>query len=333
MKINIYYGGRGIIDDPTLLVLSKMTDVFKELNVQVEQYNLFEQKNGITALPGTLKSADGIILASTVEWFGVGGYMHTFLDACWLYGDKDKLTGLYMAPVVMSTTHGEREGMTELQSAWETLGGIPLDGICGYIADTSTFERTESYQKLIEKKAENIYRNMSQKMESLPTSNQAVKNTVAITKITDLTPQETEQLSRYVSNDEYVQTQKKDIQELSSIFRDKMDKEQAVGRVEDYIEKLKKSFKPVASLHAVYQITLVDQTKDKDITIRVDNQNLECKAGESSGVDVHASMNTSVLDQIVSGRMTFQRAFMEGNLKMKGDFKLLRNMDQLFDFK
>ncbi|MBE5844765.1 MAG: SCP-2 sterol transfer family protein [Butyrivibrio sp.] len=333
MKINIYYGGRGIIDDPTLLVLSKMTDVFKELNVQVEQYNLFEQKNGITALPGTLKNADGIILASTVEWFGVGGYMHSFLDACWLYGDKDKLTKLYMAPVVMSTTHGEREGMTELQSAWETLGGIPLDGICGYIADTATFERTESYQKLIEKKAENIYRNMNQKMESLPASNQAVKNTVAITKITDLTPQETEQLSRYVSNDEYVQTQKKDIQELSSIFRDKMDKEQAVGKTEDYIERLKNSFKPVASLHAVYQITLIDQTKDKDILIRVDNQNLECKEGESSSFDVHVSMNTSVLDQIISGRMTFQRAFMEGNLKMKGDFKLLRNMDQLFDFK
>ena len=333
MKINIYYGGRGIIDDPTLLVLSKMTDVFKELNVQVEQYNLFEQKNGITALPGTLKNADGIILASTVEWFGVGGYMHSFLDACWLYGDKDKLTKLYMAPVVMSTTHGEREGMTELQSAWETLGGIPLDGICGYIADTATFERTESYQKLIEKKAENIYRNMNQKMESLPASNQAVKNTVAITKITDLTPQETEQLSRYVSNDEYVQTQKKDIQELSSIFRDKMDKEQAVGKTEDYIERLKKSFKPVASLHAVYQITLIDQTKDKDILIRVDNQNLECKEGEFSSFDVHVSMNTSVLDQIISGRMTFQRAFMEGNLKMKGDFKLLRNMDQLFDFK
>ncbi len=333
MKINIYYGGRGIIDDPTLLVLSKMTDVFKELNVQVEQFNLFEHKNGITALPGTIKNADGIILASTVEWFGVGGYMHTFLDACWLYGDKDKLTGLYMAPVVMSTTHGEREGMTELQSAWETLGGIPLDGLCGYIADTATFERTESYQKLIEKKAENIYRSMQQKMESLPTSNQAVKNTVAITKITDLTPQETEQLSRYVSNDEYVQTQKKDIQELSSIFRDKMDKEQAVGHIEDFIDRLKKHFKPVAGLHAVYLITLTDQTKDKDILIRVDNRDLECKASESSSVDVHASMNTSVLEQIMSGRMTFQRAFMEGNLKMKGDFKLLRNMDQLFEFK
>jgi multimeric flavodoxin WrbA len=333
MKINIYYGGRGIIDDPTLLVLSKMTDVFKELNVTVEQFNLYEHKNGITALPNTIKNADGIVLASTVEWFGIGGYMHQFLDACWLYGDKDKLTGLHMAPIVMSTTHGEREGMMELASAWEMLGGIPLDGLCGYIADTSSFERTESYQKLIEKKAENIYRSMNQKMESLPTSNQAVKNTVAITKITDLTPQETEQLSRYVSNDEYVQTQKKDIQELSNIFRDKMDKEQAAGHAEDFVNKIKSHFKPMAGVHAVYQITLTDQTKDRDILIRVDNQNLECKIGETSGCDVHASMATSVMEQIISGRITFQRAFMEGNLKMKGDFKLLRNMDQLFDFK
>ena len=27
MKINIYYGGRGLLDDPTLYVISKMEDV------------------------------------------------------------------------------------------------------------------------------------------------------------------------------------------------------------------------------------------------------------------------------------------------------------------
>ena len=333
MKINIYYGGRGIIDDPTLLVLSKMTEVFKELNVQVEQFNLFEHKNGITALPGTIKNADGIILASTVEWFGVGGYMHQFLDACWLYGDKEKLSRLYMAPIVMSTTHGEREGMMELASAWEILGGIPLDGICGYIADTSTFERNENYQNLIEKKAENIYRNMNQKMESLPTSNQAVKNRVSITKITDLTPQETEQLSHYVSNQEYVQKQKEDIQELSSIFRDKMEKDHATEHAADFVGGFKKHFKPVAGIHAIYQVSLLDQVKDKNIMIKIDNQNIDCKLGEASECSVHVSMNTTILEQIVSGRLTFQRAFMEGNLKMKGDFKLLRSMDQLFEFK
>ncbi len=333
MKINIYYGGRGIIDDPTLYVLSKMSDVFKELNVQVEQFNLFDHKNGITALPATLKNADGVILASTVEWFGLGGYIHQFLDSCWLYGDKDKLKGLYMAPIVMSTTHGEREGMMELSSAWEILGGIPLDGLCGYIADSSTFERNESYRNLIEKKAENIYRSMNQRMESLPTSNQAVENSVSKTKITDLTPQETEALSHYISNDEYVQKQKEDIQELSSIFRNKMDKDHASEMAADFVNKLKDHFKPIAGLHASYQITLLDQPKDRFILLKVDNQDLECSLDEAVGCDVNATVSTDILDQIVSGRLTFQRAFMEGNLKMKGDFKLLRNMDQLFDFK
>ena len=29
MKINIYYGGRGLLDDPTLYVISKMEDVLR----------------------------------------------------------------------------------------------------------------------------------------------------------------------------------------------------------------------------------------------------------------------------------------------------------------
>ena len=45
MKINIYYGGRGLLDDPTLYVLKKMQNVFTELRVTVERYNIFEYKN------------------------------------------------------------------------------------------------------------------------------------------------------------------------------------------------------------------------------------------------------------------------------------------------
>ena len=41
MKINIYYGGRGLLDDPTLYVLGKMEDVLKELRVSVERFNIF----------------------------------------------------------------------------------------------------------------------------------------------------------------------------------------------------------------------------------------------------------------------------------------------------
>ena len=208
MKVKIYYGGRGLVDDPTIYVINRMEMVLKELNVDVERINLYQVKNTITTLPQTLKEADGIILATTVEWYGIGGYMQQFLDACWLYGDKEKISKIYMCPVVMSTTYGEREGKLQLANAWEILGGLPCSGICGYIADTVSLEMSEDYTRLIEKKAENLYRTINQKLPSFPASNQVVKQRVSQTKDIDLTPQETEQLSQYVSDDSYVQKQK-----------------------------------------------------------------------------------------------------------------------------
>ena len=44
MQINIYYGGRGLIDDPTLFTLKRMMEVFDELNVRVEKYDLLSRR-------------------------------------------------------------------------------------------------------------------------------------------------------------------------------------------------------------------------------------------------------------------------------------------------
>ena len=108
-RVNIYYGGRGLIEDSTIYVMNKLTEVLQELNVEVKKYNLYEDRRGISVLPKTLQEADGIILAAAVEWFGIGGLLQQFLDACWLYGNKETIKSLYMMPVVISTTYGERE--------------------------------------------------------------------------------------------------------------------------------------------------------------------------------------------------------------------------------
>ena len=42
MNINIYYGGRGLIGDPTQYVIKKMCEVLEELNVNVKRYDLYE---------------------------------------------------------------------------------------------------------------------------------------------------------------------------------------------------------------------------------------------------------------------------------------------------
>ena len=41
VKINIYYGGRGLIGDSTLYVLNHIQGVLRELNVTVERYDLY----------------------------------------------------------------------------------------------------------------------------------------------------------------------------------------------------------------------------------------------------------------------------------------------------
>ncbi len=122
MKVNIYYGGRGMVDDPTIFVMGKIQEVLEELNVNVTRYNLYEMKNTITTLSQTVTEADAVVLATTVEWLGMGGYMQSFLDSCWLYGDKDQIGKVYMFPVVMAKTYGEREVSLALANSWEIIG-------------------------------------------------------------------------------------------------------------------------------------------------------------------------------------------------------------------
>lgn len=329
MKINIYYGGRGVLDDPTLYVLQKIEDVLHELNVTVSRYNIYEMKNSISTLPQTLKDADGIILATTVEWLGIGGFMQQFLDACWLYGDKEKIASTYMQPVVMSTTYGEREGELTLKNAWEILGGLPCAGICGYVEDLVVFEMNESYNLLIEKTAENLYRTISQKIRSLPSSNQAVKQTVLRTRQMDLTPQESDQLARYVSDDSFVNKQKEDLEELTTMFRGLMGQDNSDDET-PYILDLQQHFAPQEDFAATYLFMI--EGRKKPLVVEVSNDELNIHYGQQENADIYAKVTAQVMEEIVSGRMTFQRAFMTGMMSAKGNFKTLRMLDQVFVF-
>lgn len=317
------------MDDPTLFVLNKMKEVLEELRVTVEVFHLYELKNSIPTLPQTLKTADGAILGTTVEWYGIGGYMQQFLDACWLYGDKERISEVYMCPIVMSTTYGEQEAKLDLATAWEILGGRPCSGLCGYIADTALLEENEDYIRIIEKNAENLYRTINQKMPCLPASNQAVKQKVAITKNINFTPQESEQLSQYVSDDTYVQRQKADIQELASLFRDMMGTSEKEDTTE-FINEIREHFVPQPGFSAGFKVVI--EEKKKPLMIDVNGANLSCAYGDKGRVDVEIQLDRASFADIVAGRTSFQTSFMAGDMKMKGDFKVLRTLDLLYTF-
>ncbi|MDE7248977.1 MAG: SCP2 sterol-binding domain-containing protein, partial [Lachnospiraceae bacterium] len=184
--------------------------------------------------------------------------------------------------------------------------------------------------RIVEKRAENMYRTINQKMASFPASNQAVKQMVATNQNTDLTPQESEQLSQYAADDSYVKRQKQDIQELTSLFRDMMGSAEQEDRKEEFISELKEHFVPQAGFKAVYKIQIEGKRQPLIIEINGAENNYYYGSTDSSDVDIQISRDT--MEDIIYARMTFQRAFMGGDMKMKGDFRILRTLDQIFVF-
>lgn len=331
MKINIYYGGRGLLEDPALYVMGKLTEVLEELRVDINRYNLYEEKNAIATLPSTLKDADGVILVVSLEWFGIGGYMQQFLDMCWLYGDKEKIKNIYMLPVVMATTYGERDAELNLIKAWETLGGIPMNGLAAYVENHTDFETSAVYRGIIEKKAEDLYRAINQTMPILPNSNVAVKENISKTKSIDLTPQESEQLSRFVSDDTYVKKQKQDIEELSAMFKSMLGTVEPQEKEGEFIREFRTNFYPKEDFSAKYVIMIPD--RESTLSIEVSPKGIKCWYSEDTDADVVMKAETKILKAIISGKNTFQRAFMAGEITAKGNFKTLRTLDEIFRFR
>ena len=71
MNVNIYYGGRGLVDDPTIVVINRIQEVLEELNVHVTRYNLYEIKNTITTLSQSVVEADGVVFLALLSMFWV----------------------------------------------------------------------------------------------------------------------------------------------------------------------------------------------------------------------------------------------------------------------
>lgn len=336
-RINIYYGGRGLIEDPTIYVMNKLTEVLRELNTDVKKYNLYEDKRGIAALPKTLKEADGVILAASVEWLGIGGLLQQFLDACWLYGDKEKLNNLYMLPVVTATTFGEKEAYATLVKAWEILGGIPCEGICAYVEDYADFETAPDYGYLVEKKAENFYRTFSKRQKTFPTSTGKVCEKVLRPKTMHLTPQESEQLSMYVSDVNYVQKQKADIEELTNMFQGLLgdglseteSSQESVNENDPYVTSLTSCFTPLIPLKVSF---LLQFDTGRALHIRIHDDSLQCRYTNDPAADVRIKINTKTMQQLLDGDITMHNAFLAGSIAAKGDFKQLRIFDTVFPF-
>ena len=74
------------------------------------------------------------------------------------------------------------------------------------------------------------------------------------------------------------------------------------------------------------------QDKKKPLFIEVKDEDLTIRYGQEENIDIYAKLTPEVMDGVIAGRMTFQRAFMTGEMTAKGNFKILRMLDTVFNF-
>ena len=241
-----------------------------------------------------------------------------------------------MFPLVTATAAGEKTAYQTLVQAWEILGGIPCEGICAYVEDYTEFETNPDYALLIEKKAESFYRSFSKKITVFPSSTNSICENVLQPKTMHLTPQESEQLSMYVSDTNYVQKQKEDIEELTSMFKGLLgdDAEETETTPSDISEDpfasfLKEHFQAVTPLHVCYNLQFED---GRILSLEIDNEHLECRNKENPSANVQIKINHQTVKQLMNGEITMHNAFLSGAVSARGDFKQIRTFDTVFPF-
>ena len=161
-------------------------------------------------------------------------------------------------------------------------------------------EQESQYLNLIEKKAEDFYRLINKKTRKLPTSNTAVKNTLIKQNNINLTPQESEQLSKFVADDGYVKKQKEDIEELAAMFKQMLGDEEEAPEPpsvyeDDIIEGFYENFHPETGFAASYVIIVPDM--GKNLVIHV-GKVLQCEYGADVEADVKLKASSTMLRNI-----------------------------------
>ena len=108
-----------------------------------------------------------------------------------------------------------------------------------------------------------------------------------------------------------------------------MNKKDSTEQIE-YVEDFKQAYTPKIDFYGIYKFIIQD--KKSPLIVDIGPGGLECYYGNQENVDVVIRLEAHIMDDIINGRITFQRAFMSGEMTTKGDFEMLRMLDVVFPF-
>lgn len=344
--------------------------VLEELEIQVDTislenlpYSKEEVNQQARAIALKIQESSGVIAMTSVHIAGMHSAMQNFFEHMMYY--EALIDAKPMFAITYSNCIGEKQAANKMIEAWGMIGGS--DG--GNMA-FNHFIDFGSIQDILEKNIESFYRVMRQGRSVVMSSERKLylmsrePYTAAVhdayTKNEEATEGKTIKALVEVLNDEEhkeeqqtlhvdLSTKEQNIKELTQLLKSQMsqgngdefinvnqgtysnprlNKEHATGG-----KKLQNIPHYFVSQHdKALDITiqyLITDTEEKGI-IFIKDGDCNYREGQIESPTVELATTSDMLTNILTKEITYQKAFMIGKLKVRGNFIVLSKLDQIF---
>lgn len=359
MKVTLLLaqGGCEALKKSTEMIIS----VLKELEVELNQIELVqlpyykgERSTTMNQIMTSIKESDGVIAISFIAMLGLQGAMQSFFDQATLY--EQHFFDKPILAVTYSEWLGEQEACQMIQKYWNILGGTNGGSI--YMNKSCV---SPTYLKRLEKEIENFYRFMKQDRVNIDSTERRIyystkKNIPQVKDFIEVIKQqppiiehiEQEKVSSKEVK-EYAETlsgKEKVIQNITHLIEKEVSTEQFVEMKSGVytrnfqnapLNKESKKLQQIPhyfvaqhdkTLQAITKYIITDSNEEGYIIIKDGDCFYEKTIDQPPTVEI--ILSESVLQELLTGKITYQKSFMLGKLKIRGNFSILPRLDQAF---
>lgn len=329
-------------------LLNGVGDVLTELQVSVRQVQLGQlpyyagyDTDEFKEILGYIDQSVGVVMASRVELLSVSGSLCTFFE----YASNHKGNKLFEKPLFAITSsdwRGEREGAEYILQAWDILGGAEFGKLGVYTPVYDSYK--DSILSNVERMTEDFYRMIKQGRTTIKSSDYlsyADQEAGPITAFEQNLTIESEKYKHTTPNQDAKSAQERDIEDLANLFKKQLKQVEENGEAIIPEPQLKTTKHMLSSLphyfqgqyegafEAVVQYHIISELAYSGY-ITIADGDCEFSEGVYPGAEVELTAQEEIIEDILTKKITAQKAFMLGQLKVRGNFMLLSKIDQMF---